>query len=289
MSQFFVTFTTPLFSRGVFDTPEIRPPSIRGQLHWWFRALGGRYEDEKAVFGGVHQDAAASKVVIRVSGISGETGDFKTLPHKGGGLASPKKAFAPGSSFTLHVLTRLRGFASQQQEAHFLRSLEAWLLLGTLGLRATRAAGSFTWSPGDGGFSRQVSFDSYEARCRDLLRGAPLKFALLETRYASAEDARRVVSDTLGGRDDSAGANDLARLNDPLGKIHRGRKTSPLRFRIVTLADQEHFIAAVWDDRGNVTGNRPNDLVGIVRLLQERKPALGNQLEKILDGKQTTL
>jgi hypothetical protein len=282
MSRYRITFTTPLFSRGALETPEIRPPSIRGQLHWWFRALGGRYDDEKAVFGGVHQGATASKVVLRVSDIAGETADFKTLPHKAGGMASPRKAFAPGTSFHLHVLTRLGGFSTPQQQTQFQRSLDAWLLLGTLGLRATRAAGSFTWSTDDGEGCNPATFDIYESRCREILHGAPLKFALLETRYAAAEDARRIVSDTLGGRDDAEGENDLAKLNHPLGKISQGRKTSPLRFRIVSPGCGGHYIAAIWDDRDRVTGNRPGDLAGIVNLLKQRKPDLGIPLGKIL-------
>ena len=95
--------------------------------------------------------------------------------------------------------------------------------------------------------------------------------------YGAAEQARRVVSDTLGGRDDYQGEDDLARLNDPLGKIHGGRKTSPLRFRIVGIG-AEFRIAALWDGRTSVTGNRPGDLAGLIRLLAERKPALGSQL-----------
>jgi CRISPR type III-B/RAMP module RAMP protein Cmr1 len=36
-----ITFITPCFCRGAdcsdSGEPEIRPASIRGQLHWWFR------------------------------------------------------------------------------------------------------------------------------------------------------------------------------------------------------------------------------------------------------------
>lgn len=282
MSSYKMTFITPLFSRGALETPEIRPPSIRGQLHWWFRALGGAYEDEKAVFGGVHKGACASKVVVRVSGVAGTIAESRTLPHKHGGMASPKPAFAPGTSCEMHVLTRLGGFAVERHQTFFERSLEAWLLLGTLGLRATRAAGSFVWAPlTEDGVRMPVTPGAYEARCREVLGSAPLKFALLDTAYDSAEEARSVVSDTLGGRDDSDGENDLARLNHPLGKIFRGRKTSPLRFRIVSPRGDQYFIAAVWDDRQAVTGNRSGDLEGLVKLLQRRKPALGNQLVKL--------
>lgn len=282
MSRYEITFTTPLFNRGALETPEIRTPSIRGQLHWWFRALGGSYDDEKAVFGGVHKGACASKVVIRVSGVTGKIDAFQTLPHKHGGMASPKPAFAPGTSCEMHVMTRLGGFVLERHQALFARSLEAWLLLGTLGLRATRAAGSFIWSPLDeDGVRMPATPGAYETRCREVLGSAPLKFALLDTAYDSAEEARRVVSDTLGGRDDPDGENDLARLNYPLGKIFKGRKTSPLRFRVVSPGKDRFFIAAVWDDRQSVTGNRAGDLEGLIDLLKRKKPRLGNQLVKL--------
>ena len=282
MSTYRLEFITPLFSRGSYeDKPEVRPASIRGQLHWWFRALGGNYTDEKTIFGGVHGGATASKVVVRVSSVEGTTGSVNTLPHKGGGQASPKAAFQIGTQFDLHILYRLGGL-DERLRAALERTLETWFLLGTLGLRSTRGAGSFRWSPvsppSDDHPQPPTDFKSYEIRCKQLLEKAPLRFALLAQSYPLAEQARRVVSDTLGGRDDGHGANDLALLHDPLGKIGRGeRKTSPLRFRIVGIGS-EFRISAIWDARTAVTGNRPADLAGIIRLLDARKPALGRQL-----------
>ena len=48
-------FITPLFSHGAIDAPEVRASSIRGQLHAWFRILGGDVEAERRVFGGIRQ------------------------------------------------------------------------------------------------------------------------------------------------------------------------------------------------------------------------------------------
>jgi hypothetical protein len=110
-----------------------------------------------------------------------------------------------------------------------------------------------------------------------LLNGSALRFALLKKAYTSTEDARRVVSDTLGGRDDRQGQGDLKVLNHPLGRVFDGRKTSPLRFRI-TVVGREYRIAAVWDGREKVTGNTPDHLSGLVKLLAQRKPELGKQL-----------
>jgi hypothetical protein len=278
-----IRFTTPLFSKGSYDDrPEIRPPSIRGQLHWWFRALGYNYQDEKAIFGGVHGGAIASKVMVRVGGIKGETGEANTLPHKTGGQASPKWAYKPGTAFDLHISERLGGL-SEKHRAAFQRALETWLLLGTLGLRATRGGGSFVWEAKVGtDISAPATFEDYANRIRELLEGAPLKAAILPESFTSAEAARGVVSDTLGGRQDHPGENDLARLNHPLGRVFGGRKTSPLRFRIVQIGSQFH-IAAVWDARSEVTGNRPGDLQGIIDLLASRRKEIGRLMKGHLD------
>ena len=277
MSTFRLEFITPLFSRGAYpDLPEIRPPSIRGQLHWWFRALGNSYKDEKEVFGGIHGGAAASKVVIRVQKTQhSKTAEFATLPHKQ--EAGLRSAFCPGTLFDLDVLIRLGGLDELRKKA-FDRTLESWLLLGTLGLRSTRAAGSFWWQPiHETSFPCPISFPEYEARCNALLNGSRLRFALLHKVYPSAEGARRLVSDTLGGRADPKGQDELRRLNDPLGHISGGRKTSPLRFRIVRLGDV-YRIAVIWDGREEVTGNSIEDLRAVIELLEQRKPELGKQL-----------
>lgn len=281
MNTYRLEFITPLFSRGTYeDRPEARPASIRGMLHWWFRALGGSASDEKAIFGGVHGGATASKVVVRVSSLHGSIGSSNTLPHKNGAQASPKQAYQIGTRFDLHILSRLGGLDMRLQSA-LDRTLEAWLLLGTLGLRGTRAAGSFRWEPlpplAEKTFKYPSDFGAFEVRCQELLRGAPLRFALLGQHYSAAEQARRVVSDTLGGRDDREGQGDLYQLNHPLGKAFGGRKTSPLRFRVVGIGGTFR-IAAVWDARMSVTGNRPTDLTGLVNLLKQRKPPLGEQL-----------
>lgn len=163
---------TPLFNRGAYqDTPEIRVPSIRGMVRWWFRALGGTADEEKAAFGGMKnfgkQEKAAfggmkifderlankvcaSKLVFRVSQIKARHAPapgLPTLPHKQGGQASPQAAFAPGATFHLEVFSRFGALPAELQ-TKVTNALEVWLLLGALGLRANRGGGN-VW-PVDG-------------------------------------------------------------------------------------------------------------------------------------------
>lgn len=141
---------TPLFNRGAYqDTPEIRVPSIRGMVRWWFRALGGTPDEEKQVFGGMKNfgqrtanEVMASWLVFRVKDIrTQQPTTSPTLPHKQGGKASPQAAFPPGARFNLEVLSRL-GPLPPGLEHKVTRALEVWVLLGSLGLRANRGGGS---------------------------------------------------------------------------------------------------------------------------------------------------
>lgn len=273
-----LTFLTPCFSHGATDAPEIRSASIRGMLHHWFRVLGGSAERERRVFGGINfgkkspfQNDSASKVVVRVrNDASADLVSKPTLPHKSGGNASHRNAFAPGHSFKLIVLDRLGGL-SVDDAALFRDSLEAWLLMGTLGFRATRAAGSFSFESAD--CPVPGTPEEYEIKCRKLLdsRKAPMRVAVLGKDFDDAEKARNIVSDSLGGNGHDRGPDSLVKLHDPLGRIKPERKTSPLKYRIVRFGNF-YRILATWDDREKVTGNRASDLRGVIDALAEHKP-----------------
>ena len=274
-----ITFITPCFCRGADcsdnGAPEIRPASIRGQLHWWFRALDGSPEDEKNIFGSVRNGAKASPLVVRVKYDSIAEKKSPTLPHKPERPAS-KQAIADGVSFELRISTRLDGL-SPDLEKKFFRALNAWLHLGALGLRATRGGGNFTWDTpktsngsASGVMPQPQTPEVYDEAIKNIIGGTKLCAALLDTNYKNAEAARIDITNTL---------NDKAfGTTAPLGRAIGGRKTSPLRFRIVKFADDSFRIAAVWDGRQNVTGNTKEDLHAAIRKLKEAKKNIGIQL-----------
>ncbi len=298
-------FITPMFSHGATDQPEIRSASIRGQLHAWFRILGGDIEAERRVFGGIkqrnadsgimpsHEKTLASRVVVRVSDVNGGARELPTLPHKQGGMAAPRKAYDVGTKCRIMITDRLGGLIGAD-EALLNRAINAWLLMGTLGFRSTRAAGSFAWV--DESFPMPTDPTAYQAACRDLLReaSAQAKVAVLErdTPYSSAELARRAVSDSLGGPGENKKSerDDLQDLNNPLGCIkgksrigeELTRKTSPLKYRILRFGNQFRILA-FWDGRTDVTGNTNNDLYNVIDLLAQRKPEIGAQLKKAFE------
>lgn len=157
VSQSFQSIT-PCFCAGAEQNQaEIRPASIRGQLRWWFRVLGGSPEMEKSIFGGVHNGTVASKVIVRVTDCKPVFANSKMLPR---GNNSPgyylfhfakagnkdirygdKAWLAPGTTFTVQCLERQK--LEEQEKNSLEKAWRAFALLGALGLRATRACGAF--------------------------------------------------------------------------------------------------------------------------------------------------
>jgi CRISPR-associated protein Cmr1 len=154
---------TPCFCAGADQAvAEIRAPSIRGQLRWWFRVLGGDAKDEALIFGSAAGNSgSASRIRITVSHIKPTT--QRTLPSyspnepqsyvwhyasvsgtsvKGakGPRWQPQGAMPAGTAFKIHVswLREMPNLKSAFDEALF-----TFLTLGTLGLRATRGLGAF--------------------------------------------------------------------------------------------------------------------------------------------------
>ncbi|MBR4612628.1 MAG: type III-B CRISPR module RAMP protein Cmr1 [Kiritimatiellae bacterium] len=164
---------TPCFCAGAEQSrAELRAPSVRGQLRWWFRVLGGTPEQEKSLFGGVHklpsetdddEHTAASKVIVRVRVLEQLYGQPQDLPrqncpgyylfHFANASNKPKGAangpryqkeawFAPDTSFEVSVAFRIT--LTQVEKELFDKTWQAFLMLGSLGLRQTRGLGAFS-------------------------------------------------------------------------------------------------------------------------------------------------
>ena len=158
-----LTFITPAFLAGANqNTPEIRASSIRGQLRWWFRVLGGTPEQETQTFGGVGATPAISKVAVRVSDavpVAGPSLTFSPMSDFGYiyyfAEASGKKEgihrtlggsyFAPGTQFTL-TISATRPLPPREQSL-VMSATKCLVRLGCLGLRASRGCGAMTEEP----------------------------------------------------------------------------------------------------------------------------------------------
>lgn len=158
-----LTFITPAFLAGADQNrPEVRAPSIRGALRWWFRVLGGTFDEEKTLFGGVHDGTVASAIRVRV--VPGELGRnadpvpcapntdygylsyFAKISGKDEGISRTQghHYLGEGATFTL-LIDEIRPANAlwEQLEA----AIEAFCTFGTLGLRATRGFGALVETP----------------------------------------------------------------------------------------------------------------------------------------------
>ncbi len=237
-----LTFTTPAFLAGADqNVPEIRAPSIRGALRWWFRVLGGSREDEAALFGTVHGGVCASAVVVRVEDvkITDNTTNLSLLPYISYFAGDRKKArqyIGSGSAFTLRVTAR-RAVAPALW-ARLEEAVEVFCRLGALGLRATRGFGMVAEAS-------PPTAAEFRAWAQPLgARG----IHLWESR-APVGGAHQTLSETLRGlrRSDSAqlGGGQESALGYSLGKR---RHASALRLCPVCTADAAILPVLLYTD-----------------------------------------
>jgi hypothetical protein len=235
-----IELLSPTFCRGAYqDSPELREPSIRGMVRWWFRVLGGKPDEEKTAFGGMKKfgqalagKVVASHLVFRVSEVNAvkASPDPATLPHKSGGQSSPQAAFAPGGSFQLAVMSRYAPLGSDL-EKKLENALEVWILLGALGLRANRAGGSL-WPTGEGTpqtpADLRKSLDVHGCHWPVYLAG-PEAGADLTALRAAATDT----------------------VSEPkwlFGSARKERLASPLKFKIVRLEGKLRLLIAAPEE-----------------------------------------
>jgi len=232
---------TPLFNRGAYqDTPELRVPSIRGMVRWWFRTLGGTADEEKEAFGGMTRlgqrlrgQVNASRMVFRVSQVRAQRANPNplTLPHKQGGQGSPQAAFAPGATFVLEVFTRF-GDLSPELERKVGNALEVWLLLGALGLRANRTGGN-VW-PANG--AAPATPAALRVRLTEL--GCPWSAMLAGLEAGSTLDQlRAAATDTVEG------------MPQVFGQVRGGRIASRVKFKIVRLESRLRLLVFAPEQR----------------------------------------
>ena len=193
-------------------TAELRAPSIRGQLRFWFRVLGGSLEEEKNVFGGIGKDdeGGAGSVVVRVKTAKD---DIKTLSNQTMEKINPESRYdyflwplrnnsdargviKDNQSVEIQLLNRKRELKKHLEE----RVIKAFLLLGSLGTRSRRCYGSI--------FPEKVTFDNkewiipndieqFKLEICELLKGVDCKILQIDNEKQSWKDAVNCCSNYL--------------------------------------------------------------------------------------------
>jgi len=145
---------TPCFCAGANQfKPEIRSPSIRGELRWWFRALGGTRNEESQVFGSIEAkdkngqkqtENRASALKIRCSEAKKGEYEERSIPSNirfflKSRLDKTQNCFIPGGQkFHLQIIDTKKASENILTDL----SIDAFTRLGALGLRSNRGCGA---------------------------------------------------------------------------------------------------------------------------------------------------
>lgn len=225
--------TTPMFLGDAHQQADsIRPPSVKGALRFWWRALQWPrllaeeqgvapslrrlHQEEAELFGlaaGHEGGAGQSRVTLRVERADTATARPAAAPAVqyllGQGLyhfreGVLRNAIAPGGRFTVVLVGRPGAKApSQAQWASLEEALVAFGLLGCLGARARKGLGSVSLQALSGGtLKAPQTADDYQQVLGELLGKLPLDDAALPPFTAFSGLTRLDVS--LKGKDPGA-------------------------------------------------------------------------------------
>lgn len=232
--EFPFTLLTPCFS-GTWEgktgsAAEMRVPAVRGMIRYWHRQLFGN-NSANAVWGSAAgNEGRASKVAVSLVFPVASTQNSRAtlLPHKEENRQGPRPALAVGNTYTL-TLRLLPGCTKDEWEKA-KKAVKCWLLLGCLGLRSNRAAGS-VWPVGDW---VPTTSDTFKTCLTEMGYKQPVSIAGLG-KNLSADALRKTASDTVGGSPNL------------FGRAGNERKPSPTKFKVIHLGE-EYALAITGPD-----------------------------------------
>lgn len=267
-----LAFVTPCFSGGIDArrNASLRASSIRGMLRFWHRALGADKNKEFQLFGGIRTDLPkpephASAVLVRTSWDRPTAQARKSvLPHKKGDVRFDRPCIPAETRFQVEMVLRPGRADRELEEAALV--MEVFSLLGGLGFRSNRGAGSL-WlvdpPPPATAAELEARLSKLKARARQYGLWSPhslLARAYIDLHpnpFPSSEAARELCTDTI---------------LDPSGKLGyaggKDRLSSPLKFKVIEL-DRETG-GRYWILRVGFPGRYDAD-AGLRLLHQERK------------------
>jgi len=141
---------TPMFLAGADGkTPELRPPSIKGLMRFWWRAMNGHLslenlkEKESDIFGGSGEGGGRSNIIIKILNNSMDTNEYRPLPHSEN-KKFPLSAIKPNEKFKLKIGLIENFLNNKNFDIEKLKNLFILIsILGGLGRRVRRGFGSF--------------------------------------------------------------------------------------------------------------------------------------------------
>lgn len=257
------TFSHGAYQTQNFNRPELRAPSVKGMIRWWHKALGYSEANAGKLFGQAIGETLAASVAVRVRPLAPPiTANAAFMPHKGG-QGGNKTAIIPNARYELTVVPRRSG-PDATLEAELRKAIESWLLLGAIGQRSNRAAGSVQWD------EAPTSVSDFELIASQLIDRSSIRFALLDVDLDNDPFfARKIAGDFLHA--DAFGGR------APFGRAFPDRKPSPLKLKCVFLDDALRLLA-IWDHRGE----NPASLESGVATLAQANKEIGRLLQAAL-------
>jgi hypothetical protein len=246
--------------------PEMRVASIRGHVRWWHR-FAGLQPPFHAVWGQTEPTASASRVALSVvPRLEFDHKPTRMLPHAGldcttsppswAKAESHRRGIAASEKFTIRV-TRLVGCGEREWKAA-VNAVKIWLLLGGIGVRSSRAAGS-VWPNGDWVPRDCVGLKAALAELGFRNAVAMPDLGLLDDQRVAHERnealrCRLAASDTVSGSPEYFGSI-------------KPRRPSPLKMKVALLGDRpvllitgldsEEMAAARAELKGHPLGDVP--------------------------------
>lgn len=209
-----IKLLSPCFCGGADQNePEIRAPSIRGHLRRWHTQLYSE-ANMKQIWGSVGGNAGSSKIQLRVEPFVQKPKNLPLLPHKQQG-AGTRQGISAG---TFDVLISSRDPVALDKAEN---ALKIWSLLGALGTRANRAAGS-VWPKQD------APKNAMELRRQLQTLGFKKGEIRVSKEFGNADLLRKKASDTLSIPHLFGSANP--------------RRESPLKIKMIEFPDGLHLL-----------------------------------------------
>ncbi|MGC8742511.1 MAG: type III-B CRISPR module RAMP protein Cmr1 [Verrucomicrobiia bacterium] len=286
---FTIHFLTPCFCGGANPSKaEIRPSEIRGQLRWWFRALGGLRDEEETIFGGAAGNTGkASSIIVRCE----RTGTTANNKNKDWYNKIPKDGVKPITYLLgffcgrTNRLTENGGIAPEETAKIFITfrrelsellnkkldlALRAFFSIGAFGFRTTRTAGAFYSD------EYRLNLQKWEDLKKDL-ESRGFNIYLFEKEFSTWIELCRFAGEKLKAiRKEPELKPEDGKRSSPIGSADP-RQTSALHFRPV-LIDSKLRLALIEAPHNRVVGNRakklPRDKKSILNYLEQKEPSI---------------
>ena len=237
---------TPMFLAGADgNKPELRAPSIKGALRFWWRALNPNLvenEDyselkrrEAELFGGT-DNGGRSKVIISIDNQTTTTIIAHPTPHKERPFS--KKAFAIGSTFemTVNVIENSLMKAEQVKNLFIVVSL-----LGGLGNRSRRGFGSFKIMEIDGvKFEQPNEVSEIESLIKSINPAYPFNNNTAKYPFVKSIEIGQADDDItkiIGQATHTIKGNYYMNYGNAMGKAQGGRFSSPIYVSVIKKDD----------------------------------------------------